>query len=270
MNHNICLILNTNILHCTFFSIAKDGSNFPTTRYEVLDPDSGDTKTYSVDCGNDTHRFSISPTTGRFSFKGAYNLDDGVSPEEVNCTVTVTDGAGLSDSCVVTLHIRHDNEFNPAFAFASYSFTVQSYEPVGKIVQTIQAVDQDLSSHLHGQYSYSLSPNTRFDVLRNGSIYVKNVDDLYNTAATYTLTLNATDLGGSSASVPVVITVPRYFTTESPEFVDPAYSFLDKSTDMAWFVPALVGGFFFMTVCGFSCYKCTVDCKCRKPKCDCW
>lgn len=237
-----------------------------------MDPDSGsgDTKTYSLDCGNETNRFSISSTTGVISFKGDYNLDDGVSPEEVNCTVTVTDAAGLSDSCVVTLHIRHDNEFSPTFPYSSYAITVQSYEIVGKIVQTIQAGDQDLSSHNHGKYSYSLSPNTRFDVLQNGSLYIKDLSGLYNTSATYTLTLTATDLASRSTSVPVVITIPHYVIADSPYSTDRPYSFLEKPTDMAWFVPAMVGCLFFMSFIGFSCYLCTKDCKCRKPKCDCW
>nr|XP_034312494.1 protocadherin Fat 3 [Crassostrea gigas] len=245
------------------------GSSFPTIRYEVSDPDSADTKTYSLDCGSDTNRFSISSSTGTISFQGDYNLDDGVSPSEVNCTVTVTDADGLSDNCTLTLHVRHDNEFTPAFAQASYSVTVQSYEITGQIVQTIQAADQDLSSHGHGKYSYSLAPNDRFDVLQNGSIYVKNVTDLYDTAATFTLSLTATDQAGRSASVPVVVTVPRYATTIAPSYVDRPYYFLDKSTDMAWFIPALVCGLLSMIFFGVFCYKCVVDCKCRKPKCDC-
>lgn len=245
------------------------GSSFPTIRYEVSDPDSADTKTYSLDCGSDTNRFSISSSTGTISFQGDYNLDDGVSPSEVNCTVTVTDADGLSDNCTLTLHVRHDNEFTPAFAQASYSVAVQSYEITGQIVQTIQAADQDLSSHGHGKYSYSLAPNDRFDVLQNGSIYVKNVTDLYDTAATFTLSLTATDQAGSSASVPVVVTVPRYATTIAPSYVDRPYYFLDKSTDMAWFIPALVCGLLSMIFFGVFCYKCVVDCKCRKPKCDC-
>lgn len=236
----------------------------------MSDPDSADTKTYSLDCGSDTNRFSISSSTGTISFQGDYNLDDGVSPSEVNCTVTVTDADGLSDNCTLTLHVRHDNEFTPAFAQASYSLTVQSYEITGQIVQTIQAADQDLSSHGHGKYSYSLAPNDRFDVLQNGSIYVKNVTDLYDTAATFTLSLTATDQAGSSASVPVVVTVPRYATTIAPSYVDRPYYFLDKSTDMAWFIPALVSGLLSMIFFGVFCYKCVVDCKCRKPKCDCW
>lgn len=245
------------------------GSSFPTIRYEVSDPDSADTKTYSLDCGSDTNRFSISSSTGTISFQGDYNLDDGVSPSEVNCTVTVTDADGLSDNCTLTLHVRHDNEFTPAFAQSSYSLTVQSYEITGQIVQTIQAADQDLSSHGHGKYSYSLAPNDRFDVLQNGSIYVKNVTDLYDTAATFTLSLTATDQAGRSASVPVVVTVPRYATTIAPSYVDRPYYFLDKSTDMAWFIPALVSGLLSMIFFGVFCYKCVVDCKCRKPKCDC-
>lgn len=236
----------------------------------MSDPDSGDTKTYSLDCGGDTNRFSISPSIGTISFQGDYNLDDGVSPNEVNCTVKVTDAAGLIDNCSVTLHVRHDNEFTPAFAQASYSLTVQSYEVTGQIVQTIQAVDQDLSSHSHGKYSYILAPNDRFDVLQNGSIYVKNVTDLYDTSATFTLSLNATDQAGSSASVPVVITVPRYFTTIAPSYVDRPYYFLEKSTDMAWFIPALICGLLSMIFFGVFCYKCVVDCKCKKPNCDCW
>lgn len=245
------------------------GSSFPAIRYEVFDPDSGDTKTYSLDCGSETTRFSISTSTGRISFQGDYNLDDGVSPSEVNCTVTITDAGGLSDNCSVTLHIRHDNEFTPTFAQASYSVTVQSYDVTGHIVQAIQAADQDLSSHTHGKYSYSLAPNDRFDVLQNGSIYVKNVSDLYDTAATFTLSLTATDQAGSSASVPVVITVPRYAKTIAPSLVDLPYNFLDKSTDMAWFVPASVSGLLFTIFFGVFCYKCVVDCKCKKPKCDC-
>lgn len=53
-------------------------------------------------------------------------------------------------------------------------------------------------------------------------------------------------------------------------YVDCLYYFLDKFIDMVWFILVLVSGFFFMIFFGVFCYKCVVDCKCRKLKCDCW
>ena len=247
----------------------QTGSAFPLTRYNVRDPDAGDTTTYSLDCGTETYRFSIASGTGEISFNGEYDLDDGVSPTSIDCNITVTDNGGLTDLCGITLTIRHVNEYSPSFVFASYSVTVDHYEPMGKIVLTITASDNDLLSHKHGQFYYTLGDgsNAYFDVLQNGSIYIKS--DLSSEYIGYqvTLMLRATDLGSKFSEVPVSFTVPQSITTQTISTEAP-YTVFEVSENMAWLVPAGIACLALIVAAAAFVYVCSTNC--QRPRCDCW
>ena len=66
----------------------------------VVDEDTNETHTYSLDCENgaQTHRFYLNTTTAEMTFAGDYDLDTGTTPDEVSCVITVTDKYGLTDA----------------------------------------------------------------------------------------------------------------------------------------------------------------------------
>lgn len=78
--------------------IFKAGTVLSLSGFSVVDDDSGDSATFTLDCGTSTGDFAIDATTGELSFSGAYDVDDGVTPTSVTCTVNVTDSGGLSDT----------------------------------------------------------------------------------------------------------------------------------------------------------------------------
>lgn len=83
----------------------KAGTVLGTPAFGVSDPDSGDTKTLSLDCGNMTGYFSINSNTGQIMYQSDYDLDTGSLPTSVPCVVTVTDGGGLTDTANLLIKI---------------------------------------------------------------------------------------------------------------------------------------------------------------------
>lgn len=225
--------------------LLKSGDIFPTIPYEVEDPDvayAGDTFSFSKDCGADDSRVSMTASTGQFSFNSDYDLDDSSNPTEFTCIVTVTDSAGLTDTCTVDVHVDYVNEFTPNFTSMSYTATVLYTELIGTIVITATATDNDQSSH--GTFFYELSNHEDlFGVFQNGSIFL-NGDLLpyYPDGQNVVMTLKAEDTGGLSSTVPVTITIPPTtvvtveYTTETP------WTFVDDQINMITYELAGVVG----------------------------
>lgn len=76
-----------------------------TTGFTIIDDDNNDTSTFTLDCGTSTGYFIIDPSTGAISFSGVYDVDSGVAPTSVSCTVQVSDSGGLTDNVTMDITI---------------------------------------------------------------------------------------------------------------------------------------------------------------------
>ena len=76
-----------------------------TPPFGITDPDSGDTKSLTIDCGTHTGYFTMDTSSGQVSYQSDYDLDTGSLPSTVTCTVTVTDSGGLNDTATLTITI---------------------------------------------------------------------------------------------------------------------------------------------------------------------
>ncbi|KAL3888232.1 hypothetical protein ACJMK2_000607, partial [Sinanodonta woodiana] len=253
------------------------GTVLQDPRFTTTDPDSGDTLTYSHNCGNDTSRFTINPTTGRLSYNGSYSLDMG-APKSVTCTITITDSGGLTDVASLSIKIGYANQFTPVFDAASYSFTISHNTPIGNVAFQLNATDSDGDSQ--GIVEYTLNQasmgNTFFAILKNGTAYVYKDLTVFYTGATYTITATARDVLGLSSTVNVVVVFP-VSTTDITTTTDRERLFFQDYRNTYWFVPSGMGAavlLFLLVFMAIRCYRiedknnpkgCTCCCDTREP-----
>lgn len=95
------------ILHLThLINLFQAGTALQSTGYDITDQDTGDTKTFSFDCGTITLTgyFIIDTSTGIMSFSTDYDVDVS-QPTSVSCTITVTDSGGLTGTATLDITI---------------------------------------------------------------------------------------------------------------------------------------------------------------------
>ena len=123
--------------------------------------------------------------------------------------IEVSDGE-LSFNATVFVNILGVNEFAPVFTQATYSCSVNENDPIGSLVCTVSASDDD--SGLEGTVYYQISTSTQSNSFvidrESGKIYTAESID-YEREHSFSLTVEAHDLGEPSltASVSVIISV---------------------------------------------------------------
>ena len=177
----------------------------------ATDPN-GDTLTYALG-GTDMASFSIVRDSGQLQTKAALDKEE---KDIYMVTVTATDPSGLSATVNVTIKVTNvdenpeimrapDANVAPEFASATTSRTVAedmvAGGDVGNPVAANDANGDALTYALSGTdaASFDIDPDT-------GQLMTKVALD-YETRATYSVTVTASDSGGLSDSIDVTITV---------------------------------------------------------------
>ena len=166
------------------------------------DPDVGDALAYTLG-GTDAASFDIVRTTGQLQTKAALDYSTKTS---YDVTVTATDAAGLSDAITVTINVTDVGEnLPPEFPSAATTREVAENtvagEDIGAPVAASDADDAALTYTLSGTdtASFAIDSDT-------GQLMTLAALD-YETKATYSVTVTASDSGGLSDSIDVAITV---------------------------------------------------------------
>ena len=181
----------------------------------AADPDEGDTVSYSITAGNEDGKFAINAATGEITVAGA--LDNETTPS-YTLTVQADDGNGGSATATVNITVTEVGEENttPFFEVSSYySFSVPEDTAEGASVGAVSATDPDEGDTL----SYSITAGNedgKFAINSStGEITVAGALD-YETAPSYTLTVQAGDGTGGSATAWVTVTVTDVEESPSP------------------------------------------------------
>ena len=163
----------------------------------------GDALTYALS-GTDAAAFDIISATGQLQTKAALDYE---TKDSYSVTVTATDSGGLSDSVDVTITVTDvDENVAPEFAASedgarSVPENTVAGEEIGAPVAASDANGDALT------YALSGTDAAAFDIISaTGQLQTKAALD-YETKATYSVTVTATDSGGLSDSVDVTITV---------------------------------------------------------------
>ncbi len=181
----------------------------------ATDPDAGDTLTYSLS-GTDAASFGINTETGQLlTIEGVtYDYE---TQAIYSVTVEATDPDGASASIAVTIYLDNVNEV-PAFTEGGTATReVAENSAAGTNVGApVSATDPDagdtLTYSLSGTDSASFGINTETGQL----LTIEGVTYDYETQAIYSVTVEATDPDGASASIDVTVNLGD--VNEAPVF----------------------------------------------------
>ena len=167
------------------------------------------TLTYELQ-GDDAGKFEFATATGAITVK-ANELDYETATSHA-LTVRVVDNNNEPATVSVTITVT---DAGPTFAKSSYSFTVAENAADDHDVGTVAVTGGS------GTTSYQLSgdDSDHFSIDANGLIEVDGTSLDYETKASYSLTVTATDGNSEAASVSVTITL----TDSGPTFPKAAY-----------------------------------------------
>ncbi|MBP6014988.1 MAG: hypothetical protein KBA31_22390, partial [Alphaproteobacteria bacterium] len=158
----------------------------------TVDPDAGDTHTYSVS----DSRFEV--VGGQLKLKDGVSLDHEGEPS-VNVTVTSTDASGASVSEAFDITVANVNEGPTDIGLSNATI---SENAAGAVVGTLSTVDPDAGD----THSYSVSDN-RFEVV-GGQLKLKDGVSLdHEGEPSVNVTVTSTDASGASVSEAFDITV---------------------------------------------------------------
>ena len=179
-----------------------------------VDPDAGDTLTFSLLEDNAGGAFTLDTATGRITLIDN-SLIDFETPASLGLTVGITDAAGLSDTAVITLNIGAENE---APTLDNQTFSVDENSAAGTLVGRLVTRDPDVGdtqaySLLGGSGSglFTLDADT-------GEIRIATGISLdFEALSNYSLQIGVTDAEGLSDSA--TITVGINDVNEAPTLI---------------------------------------------------
>ncbi|KAK3589768.1 hypothetical protein CHS0354_021098 [Potamilus streckersoni] len=216
---------------------ASSGTALPDPVYGVTDVDTGETKSYSNDCGNYTGLFNMAPATGLLTFASDYDYDLGTLPTSLLCTVTVTDSGGLTATTSLSIKLNNINDNIPIFVPASYTFFVTYGSATGTTIGTVTATDGDLGTY--GTLSYSLDQSslntTYFGVTSlTGQLYISSSINSIGIDGSVTFLAVVTDGGGLSTNASVIVKVATTTTVTTTTTETRYKSFIEDGRNIAW------------------------------------
>ena len=184
----------------------------------ATDSDAGDELSYTITAGNEAGKFAIVSADGQVTVAGAL---DHATAASYTLTVQARDGNGGTDTAAATITVTDANEA-PVFNPSSYAFSIPEDTATGGSVGAVSASDPDEGQSV----AYSITAGNdagRFSInAGTGEAAVASALD-YETASSYTLTVQARDGNGGMDTATVIITVTK--ANESPTFDTASYDF---------------------------------------------
>lgn len=227
----------------TSYSVNGDedtaGTRLSLPNFVVSDPDSGDSKFYTLDCnGYNTGFFEMDSANGNVYLGRDFDRDVG-HPETTKCTVTVRDEGGLTATTSLTITIDDINDNTPTFESPVFTFYLDPFDPIGTHVGNVSltATDNDISASFSGvQYSVDMSSfgDAYFAVDADGNITVnKDLSPKFSAMEIINFHLIAVDRGGLSATATVSIIFPQTTTTSTTTTERP-YDYWEDPLNVVW------------------------------------
>ncbi|KAL3856367.1 hypothetical protein ACJMK2_011135 [Sinanodonta woodiana] len=247
----------------TLYSIsaseATSGTALPDPGFVSSDPDSGDTRQYSQNCGSATGYFRMASATGRLNFSIDYDVDSGLYPTSIVCVVTVTDAGGLTGTTSLSIRISDINDNKPVFIPSVYSFFVSYYAGTATVIGTVNASDADIGTY--GTVTLTLNQTSLgvayFGITSLGSLYTQRSVSPLGSGSTNIIQVLATDGGGIVTTAFVTIVVSDTTTFSTTTAVTGYKTFLQDGRNVAWMsVSGIVGlviiGFLIWFLCDLN------------------
>jgi hypothetical protein len=189
------------------------------------DPDASDSLTYSITAGNTNGAFAINATTGQITVANPAALDFETTPSFA-LTVQVEDTGTLTDTATVTIDLNDLDDLNDAPVVNDQTLgPVDENAPLGTVVGTVTASDADAGQSL----SYAITGGNTGSAFAidasTGVITVATPAALnFETAPTFTLTVQVTDDGTPSLSDTATVTIDVNDLDEAPLLADAVFA----------------------------------------------
>ncbi|KAK3581875.1 hypothetical protein CHS0354_000290 [Potamilus streckersoni] len=218
---------------------AASGTVLPDPGYGVTEPDAGDTKSFSNDCGTNTGLFSMSSATGRLTLASSYDYDLGTLPTTVTCIVKVTDSGGLTATATLSINFNNINDNTPIFVPSSYTFFASYDATISTSIGIVTATDGDLGTY--GIVSYSLDqsslPSAYFGIDgTTGKLYISSSVSPIGIGNSVSFKAIATDGGGLTSTATVTVKIAITTTVATTTTTDRYRTFFEDGRNIAWIV----------------------------------
>lgn len=194
-----------------------------------IDPDAGQTLTYTITAGSTGNNFTLNPTTGVITVANGATFDFETTPS-YSFIVTVTDSGSptLVGSGMVTISLTNGED--PPTITPGQGFFIAENSPNGTLVGTVDARDPDAGqsitfSIIGGNSSGAFAINSA-----NGQITVADSSKLnFETTKSFTVTIQVTDNGVPALSVSAPVTVFVTNVNETPVIVPATFTLTENS-----------------------------------------
>lgn len=214
-------------------------SNTVVGQVVALDPDIGQSLSFSIISGNTSNAFALDPASGTLSIDNSEAFDFESMPV-FNLSVQVLDnGAGnLSASAIITVNL---NDVNETPEIDDQNFSIEENSGDYTILGTITASDPDAGQVLsfsiisgNNDNAFTVDPST-------GELSVSNSTALdYETYPLFTLTIMVEDNGTVSLSSQANISIELIDINESPIIQNQSFS-VEENASNGTIVGTIVG-----------------------------
>ncbi len=195
------------------------GTNAVIGTLSAVDPDSGDTFTFSLPAGlSNNNLFNISGTSLRAT--SSFDFEAGST---YTITARVTDAGGLTFDKQFTITITNVNE-TPTNINLSAS-TLAENAGANAVIGTLSAVDPDSGDTFTFSLPAGLSNNSLFNISGTSLRATSSFD--FEAGSTYTITARATDAGGLTFDKQFTITITN--VNETPTNINLSASTLAEN-----------------------------------------
>ena len=227
------------------FTISEVGANHIVGTVTATDEDIGTNADIVYSLSSDGEAlFDIDSSTGEITTSTEINFE--THPNITFIIMAVDDGfPRLSGSTMVTVRVSDINDNAPIFVVNSYNISVDEYSPIGTLVVTVEATDDD--SGTNGDIAYYITstvPSGNFFILdpTSGDLRV-NVATLpsISVISVYTLSIEAEDMATIRFSDSVIATVRVIDVNEVPMFAQQRYSLVinENTTNFTYTITAI-------------------------------
>jgi parallel beta-helix repeat protein len=189
------------------FAVNENSTNGTTIGTVVaIDPDAGQSLTFSIMSGNTNSAFTINTSTGILTVANSAALNYESSPSFSLIIKVQDNGSGtLSSTATITISLNNINEYP---IVANQTFSVNEFAAKGTIVGTVLASDPDAGQVL----SYAITAgntSTAFSIISStGKIKVNNRSALnYSINPVFNLTVRVKDNGTGQLASYATITI---------------------------------------------------------------
>ncbi|HHL1466748.1 TPA: beta strand repeat-containing protein [Klebsiella pneumoniae] len=171
--------------------------------YTATATDTGDISggvTFSLAAGSDTG-LTIDPTTGAVTLAGNPDFE---SKASYSFTVIATDAAGNASSQTVTLAVNNLDEVAPTITSGTTATAINENSGAGQVIYTATATD---AGDISGGVTFSLAAGSDTGLTidpTTGAVTLTGNPD-YETKASYSFTVVATDAAGNHSSKAVTL-----------------------------------------------------------------